>query len=76
MQKTHCETRFVTNHIIYLRTMKIVNNKLIHDTTQIKIDIDVAQMIKRWKEVQRLDPSVARPDTWHYIEFFIQAIEK
>jgi len=27
--------------------MRIVNNKLIHDTTEIKTDSDVAQMIKR-----------------------------
>ena len=76
MQKTHCGTRFVITHIIYHRPMKIVNNKLIHDTTQIKIDTDVAQMLKRWKEVQRLDLSVAILTLWQYIELFIQATEK
>jgi len=45
MQKTHRGTRFLITHIIYLRPMKIVNNRLIHDTTQIKTDTDVAQMI-------------------------------
>jgi len=56
--------------------MKIVNNRLIHDMAQIKTDIDVAQMINRWKEVQRLDLSVARPDTLQYIELFILATKK
>jgi len=60
MQKTHCGTRFVITHTIYLRLTKIVNNKLIHNMTQIKTDTDVTQMIKQWKEVQRLDPSVVR----------------
>ena len=63
MQKTHCGTRLLITHIIYLRPMKIFNNRLIHDTTQIKTDTDVEQMINRWKEVQCLDLSVARPDT-------------
>jgi len=53
--------------------MRVVNNKLIHDTTEIKTDSDVAQMIMRWKEVQCLDPFVAHPYTWQYIELFIQA---
>jgi len=76
MQKTHCGTRFVITYIIYLHPMKIINDKLIHDIAQIKTDTNVAQMINRWKEVQHLDPSVTHPNTWQYIELFIQAIEK
>ena len=68
--------KVLITHIIYLRPMKIVNNRLIHDMAQIKTDIDVAQMINRWKEVQRLDLSVARPDTLQYIELFILATKK
>jgi len=43
--------------------MRVVNNKLIHDTTEIKTENGFAQMIKRWKKAQHLDPSMARLDT-------------
>jgi len=54
-QRIYYGTRSIVTHIDYLRPMRVVNNKLIHDTAEIKTDSDVAQMIKRWKEVQRLD---------------------
>jgi len=47
----HCGTCFVITHIDYLRPMRVADKKLIHDTTEIKTDSDVAQMIKRWKQV-------------------------
>ena len=43
-----------------------------HDTTEIKCDFDVSQMMSRWNHVQSLDRSV-KPYISSYVELFIQS---
>jgi len=38
----HCGNHSIVIHIKYLRPMRVVNNKLIHDMVEIKTDNDVA----------------------------------
>jgi len=70
--RIHCRNHSIVTHIDYLCLVRVDNNKLIHDTVEIKTDDDVAQIIKRWENVQRVDSSMKCPDTWQYIELFIQ----
>ena len=72
-QRIGCGGCFVITYIDYLRPVRVVDKKIIHDMAEIKTDSDIAQMIKRWKQVQCLYPFVARLDTWQYIELFIHA---
>jgi len=42
----------------YCRPPRVLNRKLVHDTIQIQNDVDVRQMINRWKNTQLLNPSI------------------
>ena len=71
-QLVECGDPRVVKQIDYCRPSTIRNKRLFHDTTKIKCDFDVSQMISRWKHVQSLDQSVKKPRISSYIELFIQ----
>lgn len=54
--KIHYGDRKIVTKIDYLRLVKVVNNKLIHDVFQIKLDNDITQMINRWKKNSKYKP--------------------
>ena len=58
--------------ITYRRPIRVIQQRLIYDSVEIKNDEDVKQMIKRWHKTLQLKSNVQRCHTWAKIELFVQ----